>query len=156
MAHLLVAEEVSAFHRALGRDELRIDIGVEFAAHTVPVEFLALEDQTIDVADAHTAAEVPELLLVIVPGGVGLHVGLQFELLVELLEEDALLERPARRHLDGVDIPPLGHNLIFDDTRVGNQRVDTIGGHHRDRVTVMNGRSRMSLLFAAGSKQNDK
>ena len=72
---------------------------------------------------------------------------LNVELVVELLHKDALFKSPARRIFDGVDIPAFRDNAILDDTRVRDQRVDTIAHHHRCRVTVMNGCCRVRFLF---------
>ena len=53
------------------------------------------------------------------------------ELFVKLFEEDALLERPSGGFTHCVDIPAFGDNLVFDDPRVADERVDAIAGHHR-------------------------
>ena len=49
----------------------------------------------------------------------------------ELFEEDAFLKSPARRDTHGIHIPALRHDTVLDDTRIADQRVDTIGCHHR-------------------------
>ena len=62
---------------------------------TIPEEFLAGVDESIDIADANPSTEVPEFLLVVIPGRVSLNISLDVELLVELFEEDPLLKGPA-------------------------------------------------------------
>ena len=54
-----------------------------------------------------------------------------------------------RRILDGVDIPSLGDDTIFYHSRVGDKGVDSVGGHHRHRVAVVDGRGYMLLLLRA-------
>ena len=117
---------------------------------TIPEELLTAEHETVDIADEHTATQFPELLLVVIPRAIGLNIALNMELLVELLHEDALLESPTGRLAHGVDIPALGYNLILDNARVGDKRIDAIAGHHRHGVTVIDGRSRMRLLLITG------
>ena len=104
---------------------------VELMTDTVPEEFFAAEYQTVDIADIHASTQFPQLLLVVIPGSVGLDIALDMELLIELFHEDAFLEGPAGGILDGVDIPALGDDAILDDSRVADERVDTIAGHHR-------------------------
>ena len=98
--------------------------------HAIPEEFLAGVDKAIDIADTNTPSQVPEFLLVEIPGCVGLDISLNMELLVELLKEDTFLKGPAGWLSDGVHVPTLGDNTVFDDTRVADEGVHTIGSHH--------------------------
>ena len=110
---------------------------------TVPPKLLTLVEQTIDIADANSSTKMPEFLLVIIPSRISLNVCLNMELLVKLFKKHTLLKGPAARFPDGIHIPPLSDNLVFDDTRVADKGVDAIGGHHRYRVTIVDGRSCM-------------
>jgi len=52
----------------------------------------------------------------------------------------------------GVHIPTLRDNTVFDDTRVADQRIDSIGDHDRDRVTLVNSRGGVLLHIRARSE----
>ena len=73
------------------------------------------------------------------------------ELLVELFEEDAFFEGPAGWLSDRVHVPSFGDDTVFDDARVADEGVDTVGGHHRDRVTIVDGRGRVFLGLITGN-----
>ena len=72
------------------------------------------------------------------------------ELLVELFEEDAFFEGQAGWLSDRIHVPTFGDDTVFDDARVADEGVDTVGGHHRDRVTIVNSRSRVLLSLVTG------
>ena len=74
------------------------------------------------------------------------------ELLVKLLEENTLDERPPRRLPHLVYIPPFRHYAILDHSRIGYERIDTITHHDRNRIAVMDGRGCMFFLF--GTRQH--
>ena len=132
MAHLLIAEKAGALHRAFRGGNLREHIRIEFVLDAVPEQFLALVDESVhDVADTDSAAQMPKLLLIIIPRRIRLDISLNVEFLVELFEKHAFLKRPARGILDDVDVPALGDNPVLDDTRIADERIDTIRGHHR-------------------------
>ena len=120
---------------------------------TVPVELLAVEHQAVGIADMDTPTQFPQFLLFEIPRSIGIDVALDMELLVELLHEDTLLERPARRLLDSVDVPALSDNLVLDNTGIGYQRIDAIASHHRCRVAVPHGRGCMFLVLSTGNEE---
>ena len=80
----------------------------------IPEEFFALVEQAVVVAYANPAAQVPELLLVVIPRRVGLDIGLDVQLLIELLEEHTHVddEQTLRQGIREVDV---------DEVREGNQ-----------------------------------
>ena len=84
MGHLLVREEVGAFHLTFWSHHTGEHVGIEFMLHAIPEEFLAGVDKAIDIADTNTPSQVPEFLLVEIPGCVGLDISLNMKLLVEL------------------------------------------------------------------------
>ena len=95
MAHLLVAAEIRALKGSLWGNNLREDIRIEFVFQTVPEQFLAGVHQSVDIADSHSSPQVPEFLLVEIPRGICLYIGLYMEVLVKLFEEDTLFKSPA-------------------------------------------------------------
>jgi hypothetical protein len=119
-------------------------------SETVPEEFLRLVDETIDITDTNPSTKMPELLLVIVPGSVGLDIPFSMELLVKLFEEYSLLKCPSRWLPDSIHIPSLCYNLVFDYSRVTDKGINAIAGHHRGRVTIIDRRSGVLLHFRAG------
>ena len=156
VSHTLVGEEIGALHLALRGYYTGEHVGIEFTSYTVPEEFLAGVDESIDIADPDTSTEMPEFLLVVIPGRVSLDIGLDMELLVELFEEDPFLKGPAGRLSDGIHIPSFGDDAVFDDTRVADEGVYTVGGHHRDRVPVVDGRSRVLCGLFAGERDYEE
>ena len=68
--HPLIREKIGAFQLALRGYYPGEYVGVKFVAYTVPEEFLAGIDETIDITDTNPTTQVPEFLLVEVPGGV--------------------------------------------------------------------------------------
>jgi hypothetical protein len=59
VAHVLVVTEKSSLEFALRGYKMRVEIGVEFVAILVPVEFFAGEYHAIDSLDTHVAPQVP-------------------------------------------------------------------------------------------------
>ena len=59
MAHILVAAEICALKSTLGCNHLGILVGIEFVGHAVPKKFLALESQSVDIAQAYPATQFP-------------------------------------------------------------------------------------------------
>ena len=84
--------------------------------------------------------------LVVIVGRVALYISLDVELLVELLKEEPLVKSPTRRMFHSVYIPPLRHDAILYDPRVGNERIDTPRCHDGRGVTVTNGRCALRPL----------
>ena len=79
------------------------------------------------------------------------------EFLVKLFQEDSPFESPACRLLNGIHIPPLRHDTVLNDTRVGYQRIDSVGRHHRHGVTFVYSGSRMfPWLFTRCQQQEHK
>ena len=96
VANLLIAAEIGALKGTLRRSDLGEHVRIEFVPQAVPIEFLTLINQAVDIADAHPPPQMPQLLLVVLPCCIGLHISLDMKLLVELLEEDTLLKCPSR------------------------------------------------------------
>ena len=68
--HPFVGEEIGAFQLTFWGYHPGEHVGVEFVANTVPEEFLAGVNETVDITDTNPTTQMPELLLVEVPGGV--------------------------------------------------------------------------------------
>ena len=75
------------------------------------------------------------------------------ETLVKLFQKQSLVEYPSRGLAVLVDLPSLGDNTVLDDARVGNERVDAIGYHHRHRIAGIDGGSCVLLLFLTGDAE---
>ena len=66
--HMLVRQEIGALHAAFGGGNLRVYVRVQFVAHTVPKQLLALEQQAVNVTYAYATAQMPQLLLIVILG----------------------------------------------------------------------------------------
>ena len=73
------------------------------------------------------------------------------ELLIELLKEESLLEIPAGWLSDGIHVPALGDNAVFDDAGVADEGVHAVGNHRRGGVTVVDSRGHVLLSLLAGN-----
>ena len=124
--------------------------------NAIPVKFFTLINQSVAIADADSATQFPQTLLVVVPRCICLNVSLHMKLFVKLFEENALHKLPPVRLLDGVDFPPLCHDTILNHARITNQRVHTIRGHHRNAVFRIDSRSRVLLRLTTGEEQKNK
>ena len=148
--HLFVGAEVVSLQELVRLAYGHEHVGVHFMPVHVPEEFLASEYRSFLVADDHPAPQFPKFLVVAICR-VGLDEPVDMEGGVELFQQDAFDERPARRVGRVVDVPFLGCDFVAYHAGVGNQRVD-IEGRKRRHVfgvaeTVDNG---FFLFFAGG------
>ena len=147
--HLFVTPEIPSLQGTVRGDKAGEFVGIKLVLVLVPEKLLGGEPQARLGEDAHSAAEFPQLVLVVVISCVALDIGVDVELLVKLREEHTLVENVARRIEIGIDHPTLGDNAVFDDTRVGNECVDPIARHQRHGIARMDGgRGVFHLLLA--------
>ena len=90
-------------------------VGIELVASLVPIQLFAEKLQSVFGQDAYPPTKFPQLLLVVVIGGISLNVGLHMELLVELGHEDTLVHNPTRRVHILIHFPALGNNTVLDN-----------------------------------------
>jgi hypothetical protein len=124
----------------------------------IPIQFLAIEAQTVNGLDTHVAYEVPQFLYGIVICGICLYVCLWVELLVKLLHEDAPWKYPPWRVDHLIDHPSLSNHAISHDPRVADESVDAISTHHRYGVALIDGGGGMLLWLRTrdGHKQGQQ
>ena len=151
--HLFVAAEVAALNLALGGNQLGVDMGVELVSEFIPIELLAGETQSVVGKNVYSTAQFSQSAFIIIIRSVALDVGLYMETLVKLFQKQSLVEYPSRGLAVLVDLPSLGDNAVLDDARVGNERVDAIGNHHRHRIAGIDGGSCVLLLFLTGDAE---
>ena len=118
VGELLVGSEAVArqdFVYLLDTDEA---VGVDLLLRLVPEQLFGVELLTFDVHDVHMSAQVPQLELVVIVGGVCLHLGIDAHQVVIFLQVDALLERPFAGVDPVVHVPLLGNDFVSDDSGV--------------------------------------
>ena len=153
MRHSLVTAEIGSLHGSLRCYNPGEHVRIQFMSDAIPEKFLTGINESVDITNPDTSTQMPQTFLVVVPCRVGLYVAFDMEFVIKLFQEDALHEFPARGILDGVHVPTLGDDAILDDTRVGNQGIDAVAGHHRDRVPVIDGGGSMLFLLGTGNEQ---
>ena len=126
VCHLLIGAETVTLQLLFGVG--LVDAHEEVTPHLVgihiPEEFFGTEKSSFAVEDDDAPAQFPDAVTM-AKGSVGLHVPLNVESRIELLQKKPLRKRPFRTGRS-VYVPVFGHNLVADDAGVGNKVGDAV------------------------------